>query len=106
MARLEGKIALVTAAAQGIGRATAELFTREGARVIGVDINESQLKQLAVAETRKLDVTDAAAIQALAKDIGRIDVLFNCAGHVHSGTILDCEERDWSFNIDLNVTSM
>jgi 2-keto-3-deoxy-L-fuconate dehydrogenase len=104
--RLLNKTALVTAAGQGIGRATAEAFIREGARVIATDINEEQLGTLSGCTTRRLDVTDAAAIAALAKDIGNIDVLFNCAGFVHHGTILDCEERDWDFSFDLNVRSM
>jgi len=104
--RLEGKKALVTAAAQGIGRATAELFAREGAHVIATDINEDHLRQITTCTTRKLDVRDAKAINALALELGGIDILFNCAGYVHSGTILDCDENDWSFSFDLNVSSM
>ncbi|HUD50922.1 SDR family oxidoreductase [Parvibaculum sp.] len=104
--RLRGKTALVTAAAQGMGRATAEAFLREGARVIATDIDEEKLATLEGAETRRLDVTDRAAIEALAKETGAVDVLFNCAGFVHHGTILDCAEKDWDFSWNLNVRSM
>ncbi|WP_421739283.1 SDR family oxidoreductase [Caulobacter sp.] len=105
MGRLSGKTALVTAAAQGIGKASAELFAREGARVIATDINEDLLAQVKGCETRRLDVLDPEAIRALASELGAIDVLFNCAGVVHAGTILDCDERDWAFATDLNVTA-
>jgi 2-keto-3-deoxy-L-fuconate dehydrogenase len=105
MGRLSGKIALVTAAAQGIGKASAELFAREGARVIATDINDALLAKVEGCETRKLDVLDPEAILALAAELGAVDVLFNCAGVVHSGTILDCDERDWAFSTDLNVTA-
>lgn len=104
--RLSNKTALITAAGQGIGRATAEAFMREGARVIATDINQEQLATLAGCTTRRLDVTDEAAIAALAKEIGNIDVLFNCAGFVHHGTILDCDEKAWDFSFNLNVRSM
>jgi 2-keto-3-deoxy-L-fuconate dehydrogenase len=104
--RLSNKTALITAAGQGIGRATAEAFIREGARVIATDINQEQLATLTGCTTRRLDVTDAAAIAALAKDIGKVDVLFNCAGFVHHGTILDCDEQAWDFSFELNVRSM
>jgi 2-keto-3-deoxy-L-fuconate dehydrogenase len=104
--RLANKTALVTAAGQGIGRATAEAFAREGARVIATDINESQLASLAGCSVRRLDVTDAAAITALAAEIGNIDILFNCAGYVDGGTILDCDDKAWDFSFDLNVRSM
>ena len=104
--RLSNKTALVTAAGQGIGRATAQAFVREGARVIATDINEAQLATLTGCITRKLDVTDAAAIAALAQEIGAIDVLFNCAGFVDSGSILDCDEKAWDLSFDLNVRAM
>jgi len=106
MRRLEGKVALVTAAAQGIGKATAERFAREGARVIATDINTELLGGLAGCETRRLDVTSDDAVKAIAAEIGDIDILFNCAGFVHSGTILDCEPDAWAFSFDLNVTAM
>jgi 2-keto-3-deoxy-L-fuconate dehydrogenase len=104
--RLTGKTALVTAAGQGIGRATAELFIREGARVIATDIDPGPLAGLDGCKSRQLDVTQAAQIKALADELGAIDVLFNCAGFVHDGSILDCDEDAWRFSFDLNVTSM
>lgn len=104
--RLQGKTALVTAAAQGMGRATAEAFLREGARVIATDIDEAKLSTLKGADTRRLDVTDRAAIEKLGRDLGAIDILFNCAGFVHHGTILDCSEEDWDFSMTLNTRSM
>jgi 2-keto-3-deoxy-L-fuconate dehydrogenase len=108
--RLNGKRALVTAAGQGIGRATALAFAAEGARVIATDINAKTLGELTDAnrtiETRLLDVTDSAAIEALARDVGAVDVLFNCAGFVHHGTILDCAPDAWNFSLNLNLTSM
>lgn len=105
MKRLQGKVALITAAGQGIGRASAELFAREGARIIATDINEDLLVDLPC-ETRQLDVLDPEAILALSNEIGAINILFNCAGYVHSGTILDCDENAWQSSIDLNITSM
>jgi len=107
--RLQGKTAFVTAAGQGIGRATAEAFVREGARVIATDINEALLADLAKAtgcETRRLDVTDANAVTAAARAAGAVNILFNGAGYVHAGTILDCDERAFDFSFDLNVRAM
>ena len=103
--RLDGKVALLTAAAAGIGRATAEAFAAEGAKVIATDLNLDGLKGL-VGEARRLDVRSSEAVLALAREVGPIDVLFNCAGFVHHGTILDCAEGDWDFSFDLNVKSM
>lgn len=107
--RLDDKTALITAAAQGIGRATAEAFAAEGARVIATDINEAALAglgDLGACEARRLDVRDNEAVAALAGQVGAVDVLFNCAGFVHHGGILDCAEADWDFSFDLNVKSM
>lgn len=105
--RLAGKTAFLTAAGQGIGRAVAEAFVREGARVIATDINEAALAGLqAGADCRRLDVTDPAATAALAAEVGTVDVLFNGAGFVHAGSILECDEKAWAFSFDLNVTSM
>ena len=103
--RLKGKRTLITAAAQGIGRATAERFAAEGAEVIATDINMEVLGTLKAANvtTRRLDVLDLAAVTAAEKEIGAIDVLVNCAGFVHHGTILDCEEKDFEFSTNLNV---
>jgi 2-keto-3-deoxy-L-fuconate dehydrogenase len=106
MGKMTGKTVLVTAAAQGIGRASAELLAREGARVVATDINVDVLKDVAGCERVRLDVLDGAAIAALARDLGKVDVLFNCAGYVHAGTILDCDERAWDFSFGLNVTAM
>jgi 2-keto-3-deoxy-L-fuconate dehydrogenase len=104
--RLKGKRAIVTAAGQGIGRAFAEAFQREGAEVLATDINEKTLAGLGGMATRRLDVTDGAAIEALAATHGTIDILANCAGYVHQGTVFDCSEKDWDFSFDLNVKSM
>jgi 2-keto-3-deoxy-L-fuconate dehydrogenase len=106
--RLAGKRALVTAAAQGIGRATALAFAGEGASVLATDIAEDKLMPLADAlvATRRLDVTDDAAIATLADELGPLDILFNCAGFVHHGTIIDVLPEDWDFSFDLNVRSM
>jgi 2-keto-3-deoxy-L-fuconate dehydrogenase len=105
MNRLAGKTALLTAAGAGIGRATAEAFAAQGARVIATDLNEAGLAGLK-GETRRLDVRSTEAVEALAKEIGPIDVLFNCAGFVHHGTALECSDADWDFSFDLNVKSM
>ncbi|EPY76720.1 hypothetical protein CB1_001399001 [Camelus ferus] len=109
MGRLDGKVIVLTAAAQGIGRAAALAFAREGAKVIATDINESKLQELEKypgIQTRVLDVTKKKQIDQFANDIERLDVLFNVAGFVHHGTILDCEEKDWDFSMNLNVRSM
>ncbi len=104
--RLAGKTALVTAAGQGIGKATAELFAAEGANVLAADINEVGLAQLSGVRSKVLDVTDGAAVKALAEEVGAVDVLFNCAGFVHHGTILEVSDDDWSFSFDVNVRGM
>ena len=107
--RLTGKRALVTAAAQGIGRATVEAFAAEGAQVIATDVHEDNLAKLngvSGVSTRRLDVTDADSVAATAADVGAVDILFNCAGFVHHGSVLDCGESDWDFSFDLNVKSM
>lgn len=104
--RLEGKTALVTAAGQGIGRASAERFIAEGARVIATDINDGLLAGLAGCQVRRLDVTKPGQVKALADELGGIDVLFNCAGFVDDGSILDCDLEAWNFSLDLNVTGM
>ncbi|MGO4871085.1 MAG: SDR family oxidoreductase [Roseiarcus sp.] len=103
--RLKGKTALLTAAAAGIGRATAEAFAAEGARVIATDIDLAGLAGLD-AEPRRLDVRSTEAIEALAREVGPIDVLFNCAGFVHHGSVLECSDADWDFSFDLNAKSM
>jgi 2-keto-3-deoxy-L-fuconate dehydrogenase len=104
--RLAGKTALITAAAQGIGRATAEAFAREGAQVIATDINEAGLSESQNVQTLKLDVTRPDMIAECSVRTGPIDILFNCAGFVHAGSINDCTEDDWDFGVTLNVRSM
>lgn len=106
MKRLEDKRVFITAAGAGIGRATAELFASEGAHVIATDIDEAALNELNGMKTHHLDVTDANQIDALARATGSVDVLFNCAGFVHNGTILDCDRAAWDFSFAINVTSM
>jgi len=111
MARsLEGRTALITAAGQGIGRATALAFDDAGAKVIATDINAMTLNELSEEcpgiATHQLDVTDAAAIARIVSGLDRIDVLFNCVGYVHQGNILECDEAAWKRSLELNVTSM
>jgi 2-keto-3-deoxy-L-fuconate dehydrogenase len=109
MNRLKGKRALVTAAGAGIGRATAIAFAAEGADVVATDLKAdliADLKGQGIAEAHALDVRDTAAVNALAAKVGAIDVLFNCAGFVHHGTVLTTSEADWDFSFDLNVKSM
>ncbi|CAJ0716315.1 2-keto-3-deoxy-L-fuconate dehydrogenase [Ralstonia edaphis] len=103
--RLTGKTALVTAAAQGIGRACAERFAREGARVIATDLRIDALNDVPF-EVHRLDVRDTGQVNALAAELGGIDILFNCAGFVHAGSVLECDEDAWDFSFDLNVKSM
>src|SRR5258708_1855026 len=107
--RLKGKRAFVTAGAVGIGRACAVAFAREGATVIATDIDEKGLALLAgdgVSEVARLDVRDSAAVEAMAKRVGKIDILLNAAGYVHHGTVLTTSDADWEFSFDLNVKSM
>lgn len=106
MGRLAGKVAFVTGAGQGIGREAAALFAAEGAEVWASDVNAAALDGLASCRPLAFDVTDAAAIATLGDRVGTVDVLFNCAGMVASGTILDCSEADWARSFDVNVTSM
>ncbi len=103
--RLAGKLAVLTAAGAGIGRATAEAFVREGAHVVATDIDLDALGGLD-ADRRRLDVRSGDEVAALARDVGPIDVLFNCAGFVHHGSALECSDEDWDFSFDLNVKSM
>src|SRR3712207_1485734 len=105
MGRLAGKTALITAAGQGIGRATADAYLREGATVIAVDINAETLKDFG-GISQVADITDPDTVRALAAKFPDVDVLYNCAGTVHAGTILDCDEDAWQFSINLNVTAM
>jgi 2-keto-3-deoxy-L-fuconate dehydrogenase len=108
MGRLNGKRALVTAAGQGIGRASALMMAREGALVVATDVNEATLAELAAEglATRVLNVREPASIAAAVAAVGPPDVLFNCAGFVAAGTILDCDEDQWAFSMDLNMTAM
>ncbi|HEY7608252.1 MAG TPA: SDR family oxidoreductase [Alphaproteobacteria bacterium] len=107
--RLAGKTAFITAAGQGIGRGAAEAFAREGATVWATDINAATLETLDGAPgitPRVLDVTDAAAVERVTKEAGAADILLNCAGYVHHGTILDCAPKDWEFSVNVNLRSM
>lgn len=107
--RLEGKTVLATAAAQGIGRATAIAFAKAGARVVATDVNEALLAELQGQNgivTRKLDVRDDAAVRDAVAQAGPVDILFNCAGFVHHGTVLDMKDEEFDFAVDLNVKSM
>jgi 2-keto-3-deoxy-L-fuconate dehydrogenase len=104
--RLAGKTAVVTAAASGIGRASAESFARAGARVFAADIDAKALQTLEGCEVQALDVRDVGAIAAFAKSVGKVDVLFNCAGTVPKGTVLDIDPSTWNAAFDLNVNSM
>lgn len=107
--RLAGKIVFITAAGQGIGRSTAELYAAQGATVFASDINDASLAELSGVDgitAIKLDVTDAKAVAACVAELGPLDVLFNCAGFVANGSILDTDDKDWEFSFDLNVTAM
>jgi 2-keto-3-deoxy-L-fuconate dehydrogenase len=104
--RLQGKTAVVTASGQGIGRAIAEAFVREGAKVWATDLDLKKLEGLTGAELRAVDVLSTAAVEALARETGAIDILVNAAGYVHHGTVLECSDKDWDFSFDLNVKSM
>jgi 2-keto-3-deoxy-L-fuconate dehydrogenase len=107
--RLDGKVVLVTAAGQGIGRAIAEKFAAEGAKLIATDLDPNKLQGLR-GKLRKLDVLVRDDIETFSRDVGReygaLDILVNCAGYVHQGTVLDCSDKDWDFSFDLNVKSM
>ncbi len=108
--RVKGKVALVTAAGQGIGRAIAEALIAEGATVIATDVAEDKVKDLAAAKRVKLDVRSQDNVDALEKTVagefGALDILVNCAGYVANGSVLDCSDKDWDFSFDLNVKSM
>jgi 2-keto-3-deoxy-L-fuconate dehydrogenase len=104
--RLTGKTAFITAAGQGIGRATAELFASEGAVVWATDMNAVLLENISGCRTRHLDVTDPREIAAAISEVGAVDILFNCAGYVHAGTILDCDDDAWNLSMGINVASM
>ena len=103
---LANKRVLITAAAQGIGRASVLAFRDAGAQVIATDLNIEALHDIPGIQTLSLDVTRASDIDAISQQVGNVDVLFNCAGYVHSGAVLDCDEQAWQFSFDLNVTAM
>ena len=103
---LANKRVLITAAAQGIGRASVLAFRDAGAQVIATDLNIAALHDIPGIQTLSLDVTRASDIDAISQQVGNVDVLFNCAGYVHSGAVLDCDEQAWQFSFDLNVTAM
>ena len=104
--RLAGKACIITAAGQGIGRAIAESFLREGAKVCATDLDPEKLAGLEGADLRKLDVRSTKAIDELAAEIGPVDILVNAAGFVHHGSVLECSDEDWDFSFDVNVKSM
>ena len=108
--RVQGKVALVTAAGQGIGRAIAEALIAEGGKVIATDVADDKVKSLNAAKRAKLDVLSQQNIEAFEKEIARefgaLDILVNCAGYVANGSVLDCTDKDWDFSFDLNVKSM
>ena len=108
--RLKNKNTIVTAAGQGIGKATAIAFHNEGANVIATDLNEETLKNLnkeyPKIKVQKLDSTNKAEIESFTKTLGKVDILFNAVGFVHHGTILECEEKDWDFSFNVNIKSM
>jgi len=104
--RLKGKIAVVTASGQGIGRAIAEAFVREGAVVWATDRDTDKLEGLLRAKRRKLDVLSDKAVNSFAEKVGTIDILVNAAGFVHHGSVLECDDKDWDFSMNLNVKSM
>jgi len=109
LGKLAGKTVLITAAGQGIGRATVEVFAREGANVHACDINDTAINELNMIEgvsAFHLDVTNAKAVETVVAKLGTLDVLFNCAGYVASGSILECDEKDWDFSFDLNAKAM
>lgn len=109
MTRFDGQTALITAAAQGIGRASVEALANAGARVIATDINLDRLHELGKlpnVETRRLNVLDAAEVEAVCADVGPVDILFNCAGAVQGGSVLECTEADLDFAYDINVKAM
>ena len=107
--RLDGKVALVTAAGQGIGRGIAEKFAEEGAKLVATDLDPNKLAGLR-AKLRKLDVRSQDEVESLAGEItrefGALDILVNCAGYVHQGTVLECGDKEWDFSFDVNVKSM